>query len=834
MKLFTKLLVLILLIGCSPVLAQPGGGWGGGSSQIKVKGKVSGTLVDSTTNKPIEFAAVVLYDAEKDKEVNGGMTNEKGKFKMDGLKPGKYTLKISFLGYEPKTIANIETTPKKPDVKFDKINLQPSQVALDAVEIEAEAPVIENKIDKIVYNAEKDATNQGGDATDVMRKVPLVSVDLEGNVQLRGSGNVRILINGKPSALFSSGNIGDALKSIPADQIKNVEVITTPSAKYEGEGTAGIINIITKKKTVEGVSGSVNTSIGTRQNNAGLNLNAAKGRFGFNAGSSLWYSWPRDGTNSFYREDYVGDLTRVLDQQGITNTSRLGFNGRAGAFYDLNAYNSFSTNIRFYGFTFDNDGDTDALFEDPINNIYQDYTRSQIANSLTSGYDWTTDYRHTFKKPEQEWSVAYQLNGRINDSNTDIIQTGNDEFLNLDEEAINKGRNRESTIQTDYVHPFGKVLKWEVGAKGVLRNINSDYTYTLFDKVDPNRSDIFNYQQNVYAGYSSFNFDFNDKYGVIAGVRYEHTDISGEFETNEALVDNDYGNVLPSVIVSRKLPNFQSIKIGYSKRIQRPSLFYINPYAQMADRRNVTVGNPNLDPELTDQVELTYNTFIKGLMLNASVYYKHTNDIISQLTSVNNDITVNTFQNVGVKNAYGMNLFASKNFKNKFDLRASFNISRFKISSQLPEIDLSNEGYEYNGFGMAGYNFNKGFKAEVFTFFRSPNRTLQGNVPSFSMLMIGAKKEIFKKKGSIGIRIVEPFFENKSFKSDLAGDNFYQETDFTIPFRSFGINFSYRFGKMDFNNRPRRSKIKNDDSKQGGDSSGGGQGGGGGGMGGGF
>ncbi len=413
-----------------------------------------------------------------------------------------------------------------------------------------------------------------------------------------------------------------------------------------------------------------------------------------------------------------------------------------------------------------------------------------------------------------------------------MIQTGTDAFLNLDEEAINKGRNLESTIQTDYVHPFGKILKLEIGAKGVLRNINSDYTYNLFDKVDPTRSDVFDYQQNVYAGYSSFNFDFNDKYGIVAGVRYEHTDISGEYLNSDAPFTNDYGNVLPSIIVSRKLPNFQSIKIGYSRRIQRPSLFYINPFSQMSDRRNVTVGNPLLSPELTDQVELTYNTFIKGLMLNTSLYYKHTNDIISQLTNVQNDITVNTYQNVGVKNAYGMNIFASKNFKNKFDIRASFNVSRFLIESQLPDLDLTNEGWEYNGFGMAGYTFNKGFKAEVFTFFRSPNRTLQGNVPSFSMLMIGAKKEIFNRKGSIGIRIVEPFFENKSFKSDLRGENFYQETDFTIPFRSFGINFSYRFGKMDFNNRPRRSKIKNDDSKQeGGNSGGGGGQGGGGGMG---
>lgn len=264
------------------------------------------------------------------------------------------------------------------------------------MEVTAESAVIENRIDKIVYHADKDVTTQGGDAADVLQRVPLLAVDMDGNVSLRGSSNIQILINGKPSTIFS-GSIADALKTIPADQIKSVEVITSPTAKYDGEGSAGIINIITKKKTAEGFTGSINTSVGTRSNRGSLNLGYACGRFGLNFNGSGWYNWPRASFSDFFREDYIGDETRILDQNGAGESQFYRPRASIGDFYDINAYNSINSTFNFRGFGRNSDQLTEAFFTDPVNNLNQEYIRQSDSRSFRNGFDWTTDYRRTFK-----------------------------------------------------------------------------------------------------------------------------------------------------------------------------------------------------------------------------------------------------------------------------------------------------------------------------------------------------------------------------------------------------------------------------------------------------
>ena len=378
--MFKNLLALTFLVFSISLNAQFGGF--GGNSGPKIKGKISGTVIDTSTNLPVGFATISLRKAGRTKIINGTLSEDNGTFSFTDINPGEYDLEISFIGYKEKIIASVETTKKKPDKNIGSVFLFPTDYLLDEVEVTAKRALIENKVDKIVFNAEDDSSIAGGDATEVLRKVPLLSVDLDGNVSLRGSQNVRILINGKPSGMFST-NVADALKMFPADQIKKVEVISSPGAKYDGEGSAGIINIITKKENIEGIAGTINSSVGNRQSNANISLNIGKGRFGFTTNGAVFYSHPVDARNSFTNTSDAGEVLYSID--GMTNTSRLGFNGSASAFYDFNAYNSINTSITFRGFGFDQESTSAGALGALL------FDRTSTGDNLFSGYDWNFD-----------------------------------------------------------------------------------------------------------------------------------------------------------------------------------------------------------------------------------------------------------------------------------------------------------------------------------------------------------------------------------------------------------------------------------------------------------
>jgi outer membrane receptor protein involved in Fe transport len=825
------LLLFIFCFGLTVSHAQFGN-WGGGGNKSKIKGKISGQLVDSLTNEPVPYATIVLTKAGKTKEINGLLSEDDGKFKLTDIAMGKYDMAISFLGYEEKKITNVELTGKSPDYDLGKIQLVSQDYVLGEVQITEKRSLYESKVDKIVFNAEDDASVSGGDAADVLRKVPTLSVDLEGNVSLRGSQNVRILINGKPSGMFSS-NVADALKMFPADQIKKVEVITSPGAKYDGEGSAGIINIITKKDNVEGIAGSLNASLGNRQSNANGSLNVGKGRFGFSTSGFMYYSHPRDAENCFVRSglssanltDCFGDISGVPDVSyafnGVTNTSRLGFNTSASAFYDFNAYNAINTSISYRGFRSDQNGDVSGQY------FTENFMRETVGDQLMSGYDWNTDYTKKFEgNDKQELSFAVQVSGNIENQESDITEQGPFARRELQQ---NDGDNLELTGQVDYVHPIGKSNKLEVGAKVVQRNIDSDSDFSNFNPrtedfvIDQDRSNVFLYDQNVYAGYASYNFFFK-KLNFVTGVRYERTEIAGNGEVETQNFTNSYNNILPNFAVSKSLKGFRNLKFSFSKRIQRPSLFYINPFVNTADIANVVVGNPLLNPEITDQYEISYNTNFKGFMIFSSFYNKRTSEIIEAIIVPDgNGINLQTYSNVGKNNSFGINLFTTKSI-GKLTIRGGGDIYTYNATGVIDGVELSNEALSYRIFSGGEYSFTGTLKADFFGFFQAPRFTLQGETASFSMYGFGFRKDL--KDWSLGLRVIQPFAENLSFDSDITGTDFRQISRFNLPFRSIGINVRYKFGKVDF--KERKSKIKNSDQKQGegGGGDGGGQGGG--------
>ena len=795
---------------------------GFGNSGPKIKGKISGVVMDTSTNQVVGFATISLRKAGRTKIINGTLSEDNGSFSFTDVNPGKYDLEISFIGYKEKVIASVETTKKKPDNNIGTIFLQPTDYLLDEVEVTAKRALIENKVDKIVFNAEDDSSIAGGDATEVLRKVPLLSVDLDGNVSLRGSQNVRILINGKPSGMFST-NVADALKMFPADQIKKVEVISSPGAKYDGEGSAGIINIITKKENVEGIAGTVNASAGNRQSNANITLNIGKGRFGFTTNGSMFYSHPVDASNTFSNTTDAGEVLYQLD--GTTNTSRLGFNGSASAFYDFNAYNSINTSLTFRGFGFDQE----SISSGNLGNLLFD--RTSTGDNLFSGYDWNFDYTKKFEgNDKRELVFAGQLSANIQNQENivnDVLTSGTT-FRNDD--INNEGDNVELTAQVDYVEPIGKGSKLEIGAKTVIRNIDSDSQF----EPDLGRSNLFLYDQDVYAGYASVNFVVG-KLNFVTGLRYERTDINGDGREVSQNFQNAYDNWLPNIAISRSMKNFRTLKIAYSQRIQRPNLFFINPFRNVTDLGNIREGNPSLDPELVHQIEIGYNTNILGFSIFSTGYYKKATSLIEQvstlvspadlgLSELNGDISFTTYQNVGENNSFGINLFTSKTV-GKFTVRGGGDIYTYNATGLINGVEASNSALSYRLFTSGDFSFTGTLKADFFGFFQAPQFTLQGENPSFSIFGVGFRKEL--KDWSLGIRIIEPFAANKSFDSDIQGNGFRQVSSFTLPFRSFGVNVRYKFGKVDF--KERRSKVKNNDQK-GGDNQQGGQGGPGGGQ----
>lgn len=821
---FSLLLVFLLVV--SVISAQPP--WGGNGSGKKgptIKGRIAGTVIDSISGQPVEFATLVLIKSADGKQQDGGITESDGSFKIIEVENGKYDLNISFLGYEPKVLEGLETTLEKPDLDLGTIYILPTGVNLEEVTVTGQAALVENRIDKLVYNAEKDASTVGGDAADVLRNVPLLSVDLDGNVSLRGSSNIQILINGRPSTLFGS-NPADALKTIPANQIKTVEVITTPTAKYDGEGSSGIINIITKKRNAEGFTGSVNTSIGTRQNNGGVNLNWVRGRFGLNGGANSFWSWRREGSIDFLREEQEGETILSTFSQGGPNSSQvLGFNGNFGAFYDFNAYNSINSSIRFNGFNNWRDGTTNGRIAPNTGDIV-DFVRSNDNASVRNGYDWTVDYKRTYPKSEREFSVAFQLSTTNSDQENITDQDGSELRYEEDIRNFNDGINSEYTLQADYVHPFPGGTKLETGLKTVIRRINSDYetltreTNTVMFTPIPFLTDNFLYDQDVYAGYVSLNWKLSKSIGLITGARYEHTTIRGAYrELEQEPFTQQYGNILPSIILNKQFKNFSNAKASYSRRIQRPSLFFINPFTQISDPNNLVFGNPTLDPEVVDQYELSYNTFVKGVAINAAVYYRQTTDIIESFVQIEpaSEVSSTSYLNIGVNNSVGVNLFTSVNIKEIGSFRLGFNIFTYNAESTVDSIDLSRSTVIWNGNIGANINLPRDWKFDLFGFARSPQQTLQGENPSFWLYGMGLRKQ-FNKRFSLGIRAIEPFNERKSFPSEIQGENFYQRSNFSIPFRSIGFSISYDFGELDFsgNRRGRRSKINNDDQKGGG------------------
>jgi len=723
---------------------------------------------------------------------------------MNKIRSGKYQISVSYIGYDIKNI-DFELTKKKPDIKLEDILLSINSEMLSEVTIKEQKPIFETKIDKIVYNAEHDMNEGLIDATDVLRKAPLLTVDLDGEVSLRGSKNIKFLVNGKASSFFTS-DIATALQMIPADEIKSVEIITSPGAKYDGEGDAGIVNIITKRKVIDGYKSTLASAFGTRMNRQNANLSLGKGRFGLSARGGGHWSWPRIGSSNSKRENWdletPEDINTLIDSSN-TFSQWIGYRGSINMFYDVNAYNSIMSDIRVSGrSSFSNDSTT---YYHSGETPYDSYIEM---NGKKTNIEWSTDYIKTYANNEdKELSISFQIGGSLGDDNITNDKEGIRQYsTDNDEKEI------EYTLQLDYTYPFLEENKLEVGAKLINREREIVNTTSSDLLIFRSPQDIFNYKQQVLSGYISSDWALANDIGLKAGVRYEKTIISGDWESGKKdSFKRPYGNILPSLTVAKEFSQTESLKLSYNNRISRPRIKHVNPNILRANNFSITEGNPNLLPASTHQIEMGYNKFGKKYQGSYSIYAKHTIDIIESYTRIEDDTTKIIFENIGSSTTYGFSYFGSLRF-DKLNIRSGFNLYQYTGSGNIDDKDISltsNLLYSYNFGGT--YDLGKKWKVEGWGFFRSPSQTIQGTSTSFSMMSFGIKKDFKNKRGSLGMHIIEPFSKYKVFTTDASGENFTLHSERDLEFRSIGISFKYTFGKLNFKATSKQSNIKNDD-----------------------
>jgi outer membrane receptor protein involved in Fe transport len=713
-------------------------------------------------------------------------------------------------------VETLNITTDKTTINLATVFLAPSTNELNEVKIVSKAATIQNKIDKMIYSPANDLSSQGGVATDVLKNVPMVSVDIDGKIELQGNSSIRFLINGKPSSMFGA-SVSDALQSIPADQIKSVEVITSPGAKYDAAGTGGIINIILKDNKVQGINSSINLSAGTRLENGSFNLNARRGNFGAgiyfsgnkqletetkSSSDRISYNDTRDTINRLYQTG-VNPFTRNGYRTGIN------FNWSISPKDELTAtlgYNSFSNNSN--GMTQQNQTSylTDGTL---LSQIISD--RSSSSNLKENAVDWGLEYKKTFEKEDQE--INFQItsgHGKTDMNSGNQTSYQDNIFPSSGLKNTNPGKDRQLQLALDYTQPIAENFTIEMGSKVEIDNLeNKVVTDTLATDGsyvnNQGQTYGFKYKSNIYAAYLSSSFAlFNNFLIGKAGLRYERTNITGDFV---GVSIPDYNTFAPSFTVQHKFSKDQSIKFAYTYRIERPDYEDLNPFFNISDPHNISTGNPFLKPEIGNRYELGYskNFSKKGTNIYFSGYYRRNTEDIQTLTTFEplltiggtdyTDVTLTRRYNMGSETTIGASIFGAVTVGENLKIRSNLDFGdRTTATPGYTTVD----SFIYRANLNLSYSFSPTMMAEVFGNYRSASKNIQGNRPASYFYNIAMRKQFFNKNASVGITMANPFNKYMTQKSKSYGENYDQLNIKEIPVQSFGISFSYKFGKLEF------------------------------------
>lgn len=727
--------------------------------------KIKGTIQNKDNHQPVAYATIIVNDPVTGKTVNGTVANEQGAFEVSNLKKGTYNITIDFIGYTRQELKGINAPQD-----LGTIYMVAAGKALNEVVVTSRAPTTENKTDRVVYNVASDITSQGGVATDVLKKVPQVTVDIDGNVELQGNSNIRFLINGKPSSMFGN-SLADALAAIPASQIKSIEAITSPGAKYDAQGTGGIINIILKDNPMQGMNGSVALSAGTRLENGAANLNFRKQKFGMN----VFFSGNEQLSSHTpsYRTRYTFDTETKLTQATNTDFSRKAYQTGLGFDYgNLSAGLSYS----YFG-----NRAIASTYQQPGDLYFSSDTRNH-----TAAVDWNIGYHTQFREKTDELTLLYSgCNGNPYTS-----------FVQGDTRSWTPGTDLQHNFSVDYSHKVSQQLTLESGAKVILHHFNN----TAVSLPDTTQSYVFDYRMNIYAAYISARFSLFHNYDLVAGSRYEYTTIAmGKIPS--------YGEFLPTVNISRKIGEDQRIKLAFTRRIERPDK-ELNPFVNLSDPYNITMGNPYLKPEIGNNTELGYSrNFKSGGNVYVAVSERiNTNDLKTYTAyyptyqegdSLYKDVTVTTRRNIGEEYNTGLILTSSLPLTKHLNIRENLMVINKHVVNHLDNGNKT-DGINWRLNLNAAYSFPNDLVAEAFGEYRSAWNSIQGRVPQVINYTLAFRKLFWHKNASIGLTATNPFNQYIRQLTTLNTSNYTGTYLRMVPYRSFGMSMTYKFGKLQF------------------------------------
>ena len=773
--------------------------------------KVSGKVLDKITSQPLEYTTITFAEVGNPSAVSGGITDAKGEFNFD-IKTGDYNIKIEFISFKPVELKN-RTIVKA--VNLGTFYLVEDATMLEAVEIRKEESTVEIKLDKKVYNVGQDMMVKGGTVSDVLDNVPSVSVDVEGNVSLRGNDNVRILIDGKPSGLGGI-NIAEALKLIPAETIDKVEVITNPSARYDAEGGGGIINIVLKKGKNLGINGTV-TAITGNPDNFGINGTINLRTKNFNIFTTQGYSYTNGPGNSMTDTEYLDanrNITSYLDERRNNERLRKGYNGNIGMEWYVTPTASWTNTFAYRK----NDG------ENPDNVFQYFYNQNRNLNKITNrvndetsddkDYDFSSNFIKKFKTDGHQLSIdgSYSIS---NDNDQSLISISENDldtntFFNDQQRTGSIQKQKRVLLQADYILPLGEKNRFEAGYRGNLTDLTTDYSVENLDNAiwinDATFTNALQYKEKVNALYTQFGSKVN-KFSYLLGLRFEDSNIEINQFTQAIFDTKKYNNFFPSAFLTYELGDFENVSLSYSKRISRPRSRFINPFSSLSSNINLFRGNPDLDPSLTDSYDLGYLKKWNKFTFNTSMYFNRTKDAVQFVRNTeiidNTSVLVTSPVNVGSEDRYGFEFTLTYNAYKWWRLNGNFNFFRNQtkgdytftdLTGASQNIDFSNTALSWFARVTSKVSLPYGIDWQTNGTYSAPQTNAQGKSRGIASMNLAFSKDVMKDKGTIALNVSDVFNSRKRItETELPFQNAYSE--FQWRERQVNLSFTYRFNR---------------------------------------
>jgi outer membrane receptor protein involved in Fe transport len=765
--------------------------------------EITGIVLNKNSQQPIEFGTVMVADKETKQSITGGTTEMDGRFTLQSGSPNFY-VEISFIGFVSQKMEDISIVDGKADL--GTIWLSENSEMLDEVVVRAEKSSTEFQLDKRVFNVGKDLSTTGASALEILNNVPSVNVNIEGQVSLRGSTGVQILINGKPSILASEE--GNALGTITADMIDKIEVITNPGAKYEAEGTSGIINIVIKKEERKGINGSVSVNTGVPHNHSvGLSLNRRTEKFNlFSQLGAGYRELPRDGRN--INQDLVTNTS--IFSEGTEYRNEFFYNFVLGSDFYINEFNVITLSGNFAYEVEDQPSRTDFRLTDATGNNVAEWYRAETTDATNPKYQYELQYKRDFpdhKDHDLLFSALGNFFGKDQSSefqNIDIIGT---EAAN-DQQTRTNFKEAKYTFKLDYTKPFSKKWKLETGAQYLLNDVSNDFAVSDLEGdiwvQNEGLTNIFEYDQKVLGVYGTGSYE-DEKWGLKLGLRVENTDLETFLVNTEKSNNQNFTNLFPSAHTSYKVSDRFSLQAGYSKRIFRPRLWDLNPFFNIRNNFSIRTGNPDLQPEFTDSYEVASIYIFDNASFNLGVYYRYTTDVVERISTFENN--VNTFKplNIGTNRSTGIEINGKYSPIEWFSIIGDINYNYFNREGSLEAVSFDFTADQWSSKMTTKFKLPADIDFEVTGQYQSKVKTVQGVTSDNLFADLGLRKKILKGRGVFNLS-VRDVFASRIRESETNQATFYlYNWGQRGRFVTFG--FSYGFGKgeaMEFSGQRRR------------------------------